>query len=103
MNARSSRYCSKKDQKLYEINFRKCIKRNPVPIFCTYAKFCAILESTNANGEKEMKEFMNPPETWEYSNADIIAEYQNNHDIKKTAKIFDLSVSEARTIVQKGK
>ena len=48
----------------------------------------------------EMNSFMNLPVQHKITDKDIIAEYQKYNDIKKVAKIFDLSVQDVRDVLR---
>lgn len=45
-------------------------------------------------------EFMNLPESHVATDQDIVEEYQKYNDIKKIAKIFDLSVQDVRDVLR---
>lgn len=45
-------------------------------------------------------EFMNLPESHVVTDQDIVEEYQKYTDIKKVAKIFDLSVQDVRDVLR---
>lgn len=45
--------------------------------------------------------FMNQPVQHNVTDEDIVAEYQKYNDVKKMAKIFDLSVQDVRDVLRK--
>lgn len=51
----------------------------------------------------KMNNFMNQPVPHNITDEDIIAEYRKYNDIKKVAKIFDLSLQDIRVVLRKSK
>lgn len=51
----------------------------------------------------EIENFMNLPESHTVTDQDIVEEYYKYNDIKKVAKIFDLSVQDVRDALRKSK
>lgn len=48
----------------------------------------------------ETNEFMNPPVQYNVTDVDIITEYDKYNDVKKVAKIFDLSVQDVKEVLK---
>lgn len=51
----------------------------------------------------EIENFMNLPECHTVTDQDIVEEYYKYNNIKKVAKIFDLSVHDVRDVLRKSK
>ena len=51
--------------------------------------------------EMEHGDFMNPPETIPVTEGNIVEEYKRTNDIKRVAKVFCLSVKEAKDALKR--
>lgn len=48
-----------------------------------------------------MEEHMNKPVRYDWSDQDVVVEYQKYHDKRKVARIYNISVKEVNTILRK--